>query len=232
MRNHRKGYVVNRKEVNIAWKTYYQTKVGETSERPTSKLTERFFCKFGGAHPGREASRWQISTRKIKLIKKWGSEKSESSRNTLSFILCPDYVQYSIFVRNEKLSTTLYRGRLVGKILVHLTVGWWGKSEWCWPAVADETHETHEMEMASSVALIIMYLLWSVVVSTMGKVTKCDANKYYTMCIKSLLDMHVRITGKTSVDNTKWVCLSYTLKKARETCLLWFVYEKASNDSF
>lgn len=140
-------------------------------------------------------------------------------------------IMYSTAYLSEmkKLSTTLYRGRLVGEILVHLTVGWRGKSEWCWTAVADETHE---MEMASSVALIIMYLPWSVVVSTMGKVTKSDANKYYTMCIKSLLDLHVCITGKTSVDNTKWVCLSYTLKKARKTCLLRFVYEKASKDSF
>ena len=46
--------------------------------------------------------------------------------------------------------------------------------------------------------------------------------------------MYACITGKTNIDNTKWVCLTYTLRNARKTFLLRFIMyrsEKASNDS-
>ena len=41
----------------------------------------------------------------------------------------------------------------------------------------------------------------------------------------------VCLISKTSVDNTEWVCSTYTLKTERKSYLLLFVYEKAINDS-
>ena len=46
--------------------------------------------------------------------------------------------------------------------------------------------------------------------------------------------MYACITDKTNIDNTKWVCLTYTLRNARKTFLLQFIMyrsEKASIDS-
>ena len=46
--------------------------------------------------------------------------------------------------------------------------------------------------------------------------------------------MYAFVTGKTNIDNTKWVYLTYTLRNARKTFLLQFVIyrsQKASIDS-
>ena len=61
--------------------------------------------------------------------------------------------------------------------------------------------------------------------------TKYNTNstvQYSTNCTKNLLD--VCLISKTSVDNTEWVCSTYTLKTERKSYLLLFVYEKAIND--
>ena len=65
-----------------------------------------------------------------------------------------------------------------------------------------------------------------------SSVTKCDANNWkYSKSTKNLLD--VCITGKTSVDNIE-SRMSLPLKKVmqeRLVCYIWFVHEKADNDS-
>ena len=75
--------------------------------------------------------------------------------------------------------------------------------------------------IALSVVLNILYTccdqLWY-----RSPVTKRDANKIHYMHKKIYL-MYAWVTGKTNIDNTKWVYVTYTLRDARKTFLLWFV---------